>query len=309
MLIGRRTVLQGVGAAAVASVTGLSSSRVSADPISKPLTRTIPSTGEDIPVVGLGSWITFNVGNDPVLLDTCADVVAAFYESGGRLIDSSPMYGSSQATIGYALKKLSLPNPIFSADKIWTSYDTEGASQFAETRALWGLKTMDLMQVHNLLSWRAHIDMLQKKKASGEIRYVGVTTSHGRRHEDLEDIMANHDIDFVQLTYNVLDREPEQRILPLARERGIAVIVNRPYQRGTLIQRFSGKPLPPFAAEIDAGTWPQLLLKFIISHPAITCAIPATTRVPHVQENLAAAAGRLPDEGMRKAITDYVAEL
>lgn len=309
MLIGRRTVLQGIGAAAAARVVGMSSSQVSADPVSRPLTRTIPSTGEDIPVVGLGSWITFNVGNDPVLLDSCANVIAAFYESGGRLIDSSPMYGSSQATIGYALKKLGLPRPIFSADKIWTSYDSKGASQFAETRALWGLKTMDLMQVHNLLSWRAHLDMLQEKKASGEIRYVGITTSHGRRHADLEDIMANHDIDFVQLTYNVLDREPEQRILPLARERGIGVIVNRPYQRGALIQRYSGKPLPPFAVDLDAGTWPQLLLKFIISHPAVTCAIPATTRVPHVKENIAAAMGPLPDEGMRKAIADYLAEL
>ena len=309
MLVGRRKILQGFGAAAVAGAAGLAPSRLSADTPLQPLTRAIPSTGEQMPVVGLGSWITFNVGNDPVLLDACAAVVAAFVDNGGRLIDSSPMYGSSQATIGYALKKLRSPNPVFAADKIWTSYESEGASQLAETRSLWGLQAMDLMQVHNLLSWQAHLDLLQAKKASGEIRYVGITTSHSRRHDDLEEIMANHPLDFVQLTYNVLDREAEQRLLPLARERGIGVIVNRPYQGGALIKRFAREKLPPFAADIGANSWPQFFLKFVVAHPAVTCAIPATTRVEHVTENLAAAAGALPDEGTRKKMIDYVAQL
>ncbi|MBU2581383.1 MAG: aldo/keto reductase [Alphaproteobacteria bacterium] len=312
MELPRRSLLKGVGAAALAGVAGLGGTAPAARaamPLPLPLARKIPSTGEMLPVVGLGSWITFNVGNDPLLLDRSAEVVAEFFEGGGRLIDSSPMYGSSQATIGYALKKLGYPKPAFAADKIWTSYETEGASQFAETRSHWDVQTMDLMQVHNLLAWQAHLEMLQAKKAAGEIRYIGITTSHGRRHGELEAIMASHEIDFVQLTYNVDDREPEQRLLPMAAERGIGVIVNRPFQRGGLIQRFQNKPLPGFAAEINAGSWPQLLLKFVISHPAITCAIPATTRVDHVRENLAAASGPLPDEGMRKKMLGYIEQL
>ncbi len=165
------------------------------------------------------------------------------------------------------------------------------------------------MQVHNLLAWEEHFDMLKAKKAAGEIRYVGVTTSHGRRHDTLERIMVSKNIDFVQLTYNILDREAEARLLPLARERGIGVIVNRPYQRGDLISRFSGEALPPWAGEIGASSWAQFLLKFIIAHPAVTCAIPATTRVDHVRENLAAASGILPDAAMRKRMTDYVEQL
>lgn len=309
MQVKRRTVLKGLGAAAIAGAAGLSSHTPPAWSQARPQTRPVPSTGEALPIVGLGSWITFNVGNDPVLLDASAEVIAAFFQGGGRLIDSSPMYGSSQATIGYALAKLGFPKPAFAADKIWTSSASEGPSQFEETRELWRLKTMDLMQVHNLLSWRAHLEMLQEKKAAGEIRYVGITTSHGRRHGDLEAIMADHDIDFVQLTYNVLDREPESRLLPLARERGIAVIVNRPFQRGALIRRFASKPLPEFALEMGARNWPQLLLKFVISHPAVTCAIPATTSVDHVRQNLASAEGPLPDAEMRKAITDHIAQL
>lgn len=309
MKLQRRTILKGAGAAAIAGLAGFAPRKAAAAKVVKPLERAIPSSGEAMPVVGLGSWITFNVGNDPVLLDRSSDVIAAFLENGGRMIDSSPMYGSAQATIGYALKKLAYPDTAFAADKIWTSSEAGGPSQFAETQGLWGVKTMDLMQVHNLLSWQAHLDMLKAKKAAGEIRYVGITTSHGRRHDEVEAIMANHDIDFVQLTYNVLDRGAEQRLLPLARERGIAVIANRPYQRGELIRRYSGKPLPAFADEIGALSWPQLLLKFIISHPAITCAIPATSSVAHVTENLGAAAGVLPDEAMRKAITDYVAQI
>ena len=305
----RRSILKGAGAAAIAGLAGFAPRKAAAAKVVQPLERAIPSSGEAMPVVGLGSWITFNVGNDPVLLDQSSDVIAAFFENGGRMIDLSPMYGSAQATIGYALKKLAYPKAAFAADKIWTSSEAGGPSQFAETQGLWGVKTMDLMQVHNLLSWQAHLEMLKAKKAAGEIRYIGITTSHGRRHGDLETIMAGHDIDFVQLTYNVLDREPEQRLLPLARERGIAVIANRPYQRGELIRRYSGKPLPSFAGEIGALSWPQLLLKFIISHPAITCAIPATSSVAHVEENLGAAAGVLPDEAMRKAITDYVAQV
>jgi len=211
----RRTLIKGIAATAACGLASASWRQARAALV--PLSRPIHATGETMPVVGLGSWITFNVGEDPLLLDACADVIAAFLGGGGRMIDSSPMYGSSQATIGYALKKLGNPAARFAADKIWTSSEADGPRQLATTRSLWGTERMDLMQVHNLLSWRAHLDMLREKKASGEIRYIGITTSHGRRHRELERIMASQAIDFVQLTYNILDREPEARLLPLAR--------------------------------------------------------------------------------------------
>jgi diketogulonate reductase-like aldo/keto reductase len=167
----------------------------------------------------------------------------------------------------------------------------------------------DLIQVHNLLSWEQHLERLFAMKAEGEVRYVGITTSEGRRHRDIERIMASRPIDFVQVTYNVVDREVEARILPLARERGIAVIVNRPFQEGHLIRRLERRPLPPWLGETGAASWAQFILKFIVSHPAVTCAIPATPRVDHVRENMAAAAGILPDEALRRRMADYVRQL
>ena len=271
-----------------------------------PLTRSIPSTGEAMPVVGLGSWITFNVGNDPKLLDQSAEVIKALLDGGGRMIDSSPMYGSAQATIGYALEKLGHPNGPFSADKVWISDPSSGPNQIEASRKHWGVKRFDLVQVHNLLSWEAHLETLGRMKAAGQLRYVGITTSHGRRHRDIERILEREMIDFVQVTYNIVDRDVEARILPLAQERGVGVIINRPYQRGALIRRFGNKPLPDWVRETGAKSWAQFLLKFIISHPAVTCAIPATTRVAHVRENLDAATGQLPDARLRQRMADYV---
>jgi diketogulonate reductase-like aldo/keto reductase len=273
------------------------------------LTRPIPSTGEKLPVVGLGSWITFNVGDDPVARDSCAEVMRAFFHEGGRLIDSSPMYGSSQEVIGYSLGKLGKPSQLFSADKVWISSGARGPAQIEESRKHWNIPRFDLLEVHNVLSWEEHLPMLFAMKAAARLRYVGVTTSEGRRHDEIERIMSSRPLDFVQVTYNVLDREVENRILPLARERSIGVIVNRPFRRGELIRRFGRSPLPNWAGEIDCANWPQLLLKFIVSHPAVSCAIPATTRVDHVRENLGAAYGRLPDEPMRRRLVAYVETL
>ena len=272
-----------------------------------PITRAIPSSGERLPVIGLGSWITFNVGDDPELRDECAAVMRAFFAAGGRLIDSSPMYGSSQEVIGYGLARLGRPTTLFSADKVWTS--SEGAGQIEESREHWGIQRFDLLQVHNLLAWEEHLPLLLAMKAEGRLRYVGITTSEGRRHEEIEKIMASRPIDFVQITYNALDREVEQRILPLAQERGIAVIVNRPFREGALIRAVQRHPLPAWAQEAGAASWAQLLLKFIVSHPAVTCAIPATSQVAHVVENMGAASGPLPDSAMRQRITAHVAEL
>ena len=302
----RRTIIKGALAASVAAALPSVGIRAQSG---TPATKRIPSSGETLPLIGLGSWITFNVGNDKQLQDESAAVIAAFFEAGGQMIDCSPMYGSSQPTIGYGLKKHGYPKQLFSAEKVWISNPAEGLSQIERSRAFWGVPRFDLLQVHNLLSWEKHLDTLQALKASGGLRYVGISTSHGRRHEDVERIMRSRSIDFVQLTYNVLDREAEARILPLAQELAIAVIANRPFRRGDLIRRVERHPLPKWVAETGASSWAQFLLKFIISHPAVTCAIPATTRVDHVRENLAAVDGILPNEALRQRMADYVGQL
>jgi diketogulonate reductase-like aldo/keto reductase len=273
------------------------------------ITRQIPSTGETLPVVGLGSWITFNVGDDIVARDACAEVMRAFFEAGGRMIDSSPMYGSSQKVIGYGLGKLDQPPKLFSADKVWISPGSRGPVQIEASRRYWGVARFDLLQVHNLLSWEEHLRTLRAMKAAGHLRYVGITTSEGRRHREVEQIMRTQPLDFVQVTYNILDRDVEDRILPLARERGIGVVVNRPFREGELIRKMARHPLPAWAAEIDCANWAQFLLKFIVSHPAVTCAIPATTRVDHVRENMGAAYDRLPDASMRSRMIAHVERL
>ena len=296
MKITRRRLMQATAAFGAAAAFP-SASRSAPDSSSL---RRIPSSGEMIPAVGLGTWITFNVGDDPVLRDECAAVMAAFFEAGGAMIDSSPMYGSSQAVVGYGLEKLGRPEALLSADKVWTSSGADGPDQIEQSRARWGEERFDLLQVHNLLGWEEHLETLFAMKAEGALRYVGITTSEGRRHELFEEVMRDHPLDFVQLSYNMLDREAEERLLPLAAEKGIAVIVNRPFRQGALTRRLEGEPLPDWSNEIGATSWAQAILKFILSHPAVTVAIPATTRVDHVRENLAAAAGVLPDAALRE---------
>ncbi|MEJ2432822.1 MAG: aldo/keto reductase [Pseudolabrys sp.] len=299
-MLDRRQLLSSLAAAAAATLLP----RLAQAEPAPFLTRPIPSSGEPLPGVGLGSWRTFNVGDDPEARYSCAEVMRAFFAGGGRMIDSSPMYGSSQDTIGYGLRKLNAYAEVFSADKVWTT--SGGAAQIAATRRKWGVKRFDLMQVHNLLSWQEHLPMLLEMKAKGRIRYVGITTSHGRRHDEFVQVMRDHPLDFIQVTYNAADREVERRILPLARERGIAVIVNRPFRGGPLVRRAKREKLPAWAAEIDCTNWAQILLKFIASHPAGTCPIPATTRVDHARETIGASYGRLPDESLRRRIAAAV---
>ncbi|MGH8855361.1 MAG: aldo/keto reductase [Telluria sp.] len=272
------------------------------------LTRAIPSSGEQLPVVGLGSWITFNVGRDDAARAGCAQVMRQFFAGGGRMIDSSPMYGSAQDVIGEAVQKLR-PARLFAADKLWTGAGEQGPGQAEASRRLWRVPRFDLLQVHNLLAWEAHLPMLLRMKREGRLRYVGITTSEGRRHADVLKIMASQPIDFVQVSYNALDREVEARILPLASDRRIGVIVNRPFRQGELTQALAGKRLPGWAAEIGCTSWAQVLLKFIVAHPAVTCAIPATTSVAHVRENMLAATGPLPDEALRRRIIADVERL
>lgn len=273
------------------------------------LKRAIPATGERLPVIGMGSWITFNVGDDTFLRDERVKVLQAFFDKGGAIIDSSPMYGSSEEVIGYCLKRIANKGSLFSATKVWTPFKWLGMRQMANSEELWGTKRFDLMQIHNLLDWEGHMETLLEWKSKGRVRYIGITTSHGRRHGDFERIMGSRPIDFVQFTYNILDREAEHRLLPLAAERGLAVIINRPFQRGALFDRFERRPLPEWAKEFDCANWAQFFLKFIVSHPVVTCAIPATSRVDHMLENMGAAYGRLPDAGIRKRMIRYVESL
>lgn len=272
------------------------------------ITRAIPSTGEVLPAIGMGSWLTFAV-DDERARQQRLEVLRSFFDMGGALIDSSPMYGSSEEVIGYCLARLDNAQQLFAATKVWTSGWRAGVRQMEKSRLLWGIQAFDLMQIHNLLDWETHIETLKAWKAEGRIRYLGITTSHGRRHDDMRRIMRSQPLDFVQFTYNVADREAEQYLLPLAQERGVAVIINRPFQRGGLFDRVANKPLPDWAAEIDCHNWAQFFLKFIISHPAVTCAIPATSRVDHMRENMGACYGRLPDAQQRVKMSAYVRNL
>lgn len=302
----RRQLLELMAAGATLAAFPALSSAGSApsDLIRKP----IPGTDEKLTVIGMGTWRTFNVGSDPELRADRTRVLEAFFDNGGEVVDSSPMYGSAQEVLGFALEQLDNDGDLFAADKIWTSDGDATREQFGETAAAWGLDTIDLMQVHNLVAWESHLETLEAMKAEGKVRHIGITTSHGRRHGDLERIMESRDIDFVQLTYSLANREVEDRLLPLAREKGIAVIANRPFEGGGLIKRLQGRsaPLPDWAGEIGCENWPQFLLKFIVSHPAVTCAIPATTRVEHMRENMGAARGVLPDESMRRRMIDAI---
>ena len=265
------------------------------------LMRAIPSSGERIPAIGLGTWIVFDVEDDAPALAQREQVLRDFFALGGRLIDSSPMYGSAEAVIGKLLGRIRA-RELFAATKVWTPGKRLGERQMQRSQELWGVARFDLMQIHNMLDWRTHLDTLQALKAEGKIRYMGITTSHGRRHDALEKALTRAPFDFVQLTYNIVDRAVEQRLLPLAADRGVAVIANRPFQGGELFNQVRGKPLPAIAGELGCKTWAQFFLKFILGDARVTCAIPATSNPAHLRENMAALAGPLPDGAARAAM-------
>lgn len=268
--------------------------------------RAIPGTVEHIPAIGMGTWITFNVGGNRRLRDARAEVLRTFFDAGGTVVDSSPMYGSAEDVIGYCLDKIGARKSLFGATKVWTPLIADGADQMTDSRKLWGVGKFDLMQVHNLVNWEGHLETLAEEKAAGRVRYIGITTSHGSRHSQMARVMTDARVDAVQFTYNMVDRAAEQRLLPLASEQGLAVVINRPFRRGELFRRFARHPLPEWAAEIDCTNWAQFFLKFVISHPAVTCAIPATSKVAHMNENMGALYGALPDNAMRARMIRYV---
>ena len=274
-----------------------------------PLLKQIPRSKEFIPSIGMGTWISFNVGASKRLRDARAEVLKTFFDMGGRMVDSSPMYGSAEEVMGYCLKKLGYPKSLFSTTKVWTASKSDGEQQILDSENLWGIKPIDLFLVHNLLSWKEHLETLLEKKRNGEIRYIGVSTSHGSRHEELEKIMLTQEIDFIQCEYNVLNRKIENRILPLAQEKGIAVIINRPFKGGALFNDFDKLPLPSWKSEYDINNWAQFFLKFVISHPAVTCSIPATSKIEHIKENMGAMYGKVPDAQARAKMIQYIESL
>lgn len=276
---------------------------------SEQIRKTIFKSGEKLSVIGMGTSRTFDIAGDAELLTRLEQVSRTFFDMGGEMIDSSPMYGSSQQVIGQILSKLKHNKNLFAATKVWVEGRQEGIEQMEQSRELWGIKNFDLMQIHNLLDWQTHYETLQQMKAEGKIRYIGITTSHGRYHDQLKDILLTYDFDFVQLSYNIANRDAELQLLPIALANGISVIANRPYQRGALFQKVKDKPLPKWAQEFDCTSWGQYFLKYVISHPAITCTIPATTKVKHMKDNMLAGRGRLPTPRQRTQMLKYFESL
>ena len=297
----RRDAVKLIGMAAVACAAPPSRAAEGAM-----LVRKIPSSGETIPVIGLGTWQTFDVGSGAAAREPLAEVLRAFVELGGKVIDSSPMYGRSEEVVGDLAAKLGLHPKLFVATKVWTKGKRAGIEQMEDSMRKLRVKTIDLMQVHNLVDVSTHLDTLDAWKKEGRVRYTGITHYTAGAHDDVARVLESRPVDFVQINYSVGEREAERRLLPLAAERGVAVIANRPFASGGLFRRLRARPLPDWAAEIDCTTWAQVLLKFVISHPAVTCAIPATSRVAHLRDNMGAGPGRMPDAAMRRRIVEAV---
>jgi aryl-alcohol dehydrogenase-like predicted oxidoreductase len=270
------------------------------------LTRKIPSSGEALPVVGVGTWQTFDVGPRTAERGPLEAVLGTFVALGGKVVDSSPMYGNSEQVVGDIAAKMGLRPKLFVATKVWTSGRRNGIEQMNDSMRKLRADPIDLMQVHNLMDAATHLDTLQGWKREGRVRYVGVTHYTAASYDAVAEIMARKPLDFIQINYSIGEREAERRLLPLARERGVAVIANRPFAGGDLFRQLRARPLPDYAREIDCTSWAQLMLKFIIAHPAITCAIPGTSKVEHLRDNMAAGTGRLPDEGLRARIAAEV---
>lgn len=288
----------------------LSPSNTAASPNTGHITHQLGKTRERLNPIGMGTWKTFNVGRSKRLTQQRSQVLQTFFDAGGQVIDSSPMYGSAEQVLGEAFKLTSPPTELFAATKTWTSSPAEGKTQFTDSLKLWQQPNIDLLQIHNLVAWQTHLPMLRELKQQNLIRYIGITTSHGRRHSELLSIIESHDIDFVQLTYNIRDREVEQRLLPAALERGIAVIANRPLDGGRLMKDFQRASLPAWANELGINNWAQYFLRFIISHPAITLAIPATSQIAHMKENMGAAnTSPLPNSRQRSEMIEYLKQV
>ncbi len=304
----RRDALRLIGGATLSVAAGASGAELETGTliVEAMRTRKIPSTGEALPVIGLGTWQTFDVGPSAAARAPLKEVLRTFASMGGKVIDSSPMYGNSEEVAGDLIAELGLQSKLFVATKVWTSGKDAGIEQMNDSMRKLRTPRLDLMQVHNLVDVDTQLDTLQQWKRDGRIRYVGVTHYTASAYEAVARVMKSHPIDFLQINYSAGEREAEKRVLPLAQERGVAVIANRPFGGGGLFSRLRGKPLPAWAIDIDCNSWAQLLLKFVVSHPAVSCAIPATSKVEHLRDNMGAGYGRLPDEALRARIAAAV---
>ena len=271
--------------------------------------RPIPRTGESLPVIGLGTWQTFDVDRTAAERESLRQVLGDFIKLGGSVVDSSPMYGRSESVVGDLAAELNAHKKLFLATKVWTSGREEGIRQMEQSLSRLRTSRIDLMQVHNLVDWRTHLTTLRRWKEQGKVRYIGVTHYTESAYDDLANVIQSENVDFVQLNYSVAERTAERRLLPLGAERRLAVLVNRPFAAGGLFRKVSSHPLPAWAAEIDCTSWAQLFLKFVISHPAVTCAIPATSKIQHLRDNMRAGLGRLPDTKMRERIARSIANI
>jgi diketogulonate reductase-like aldo/keto reductase len=283
--------------AAAASI-GTGASAAASGPL---ITRKIPSTGEALPVIGLGTSGPFEASSSPADRAPLKEVLSAFFAGGAKLIDTSPMYSTAEAVLG-ELMSSSMHEKVFLATKVWTRGEREGVEQMKHSEQVLKHPKLDLIQVHNLLDLGTHLKTLRAWKDEGRVRYIGITHYTVGSHPELVRIIEREKLDFVQLNYSATTRDAEQRLLPLAADRGVAVLVNRPFEDGKMFEAVSGRPLPAWAADIDCTSWGQVFLKYVISHPAVTCVIPATGKIKHLQDNLAAGRGRLPDSKQRALI-------
>ena len=268
--------------------------------------RKVPATGEMLGVVGLGTWQTFDVGTAPAERAPLAEVLRTLLEAGGSVVDSSPMYGRSEAVAGDLIAGAGARDKTFIATKVWTSGRDAGIAQMQQSLKLFRTDRIDLMQIHNLLDWQVHLPTLQAWKKEGRIRLMGVTHYTESAHDTLEAVLRQGGFDFVQMNYAIDDRGAERRLLQTARDKGIAVLVNRPFGGGGLLRKLAGRPLPGWAGDVGCTSWAQVLLKFVLAHPAITCAIPGTSRPEHMRDNIQAGTGDYPDAGLLKKMVAEV---
>jgi len=273
------------------------------DPMIK---RKISTTNELLPVIGLGTWQTFDVGESESERIPLKVVLQEFIKGDGTVIDSSPMYGRSEKVVGDLSTELGLNSKLFTATKVWTNGKDEGTRQMQQSLKLLKRQHIDLMQIHNLVDWETHLRTLRQWKDEGKVHYLGITHYTAGALPAMEKIMREHPLDFIQLNYSIASREPENRILPLALDKKISVLANQPFEEGALFQRVKGKNLPSWTSEFDCSSWAQFFLKFIISHPAITCVIPGTSKVSHLLDNLKAGRGKLPDATTRQQMVNFM---
>ena len=266
-------------------------------------TRPIPVDGRRLPVVGLGTWQTFDAGTDAAARANLGGVLARFVELGGTVADSSPMYGSSESVLGDLAERDGLHPQLFLATKVWTRGRAAGIAQMEESLRRLRSPRIELMQIHNLVDWKQHLPVLRAWKAEGRIRYLGITHYTASAYGEVEAVLRTEKLDFLQINYSLLEQESAQRLLPLAADRGVALIANRPFAEGALFQQVKGRDLPAEALALGCRSWAQLFLRWILAHPAVTCAIPASNKLAHLEDNMAAALGPLPDLAEQKALT------